>query len=306
MSAVIILILKIIGIVLLLILALIALLGILLLLVPARYRIEGSFSAEKKAFSVRITWLLRAVSFLIYSGESGIEKRITIFGFRLKEKKTDNTNTNKKDKSDRVEENAGHAAIAKKAEKGEEPVGQIEEAYEAPCEDSGGFEAHKEPANRKGLFQKIADKINGIIQKIKDIYNKICEAVKKAKNLDAKVKEFVTDADNKTAFGKIKSEVLYLLKHFRPRKIEGRIMFGTGDPATTGYILGGFYALYQGFPGRIDVTPDFENKIIDGDIMVKGRIRSLHAFWVIIRLFGSKEFRRMLKFRKRFTKKNNI
>jgi len=302
--SIIILILKIIGIVLLILLALIALIGILVLAVPARYRIEGCFSEEKKAFSVRITWLLRAVSFMFYSGESGIEKKITIFGFRLKAKKKDNTNI--KDKSDRVEENAGHAEVAGKSEKGEEAVGQNEEVYEAPHEDSGGFETDKESVNRKGFFQKIADKINGIIQKNKGIYNKILETVKKAQDFSGKVKEFITDAGNKTAFGKIKKEIFYLIKHFKPRKIEGRLLFGTGDPATTGYILSGFYAIYQGLPLRLDVTPDFENKVIDGDIMIKGRIRSVHALLVIIRLFGSKEFRRMLKFRKRFAKKNNI
>ncbi len=301
--SIIILILKIIGMVLISLLAFVIILGILLLLVPARYQVKGSFCSEKKAFSIRITWLLRAVSFLIYSGESGIEKKITIFGFRLKEKKKDKTNSKEDKRGVAIAGAKREIAVTEKSKEGME---QSEVPHKEAQADSRRLSADKKPSDRKGFFQKIADKINGIIQKIKGIYSKICETIKKAQNFSSKIKEFLVDAQNKVVFGKLKNEVLYLLKHFKPRKIEGKLLFGTGDPATTGWVLGGIYALYQGFPGRIDITPDFDEKVIDGEVMIKGRIRSVHAILVVIRLFGNKDFRRMLQFRKNFVKKTNI
>ena len=57
------LILKIIGIVLLVILGLLLAAVLLVLLVPLRYRLEGSWHGEP-AGKVRVTWLLHAVSVL--------------------------------------------------------------------------------------------------------------------------------------------------------------------------------------------------------------------------------------------------
>lgn len=301
--SIIILILKIIGIILLLLLAFIIVIGISVLLVPARYEVKGSFNSENKAFFLRVTWLLRAVSLLIYSGESGIEKKITIFGFRLKEKKKDKTNIKNNDKSDIGGEDAWQAAVAQKRK---EDVGQDKEATKTSHKDNGRLSDDKEASNRRGLFGKLADKIKGIIQKIKDIYNKICDTIKKTRDFTSKVKEFISDATNKVVFGRVKKEAFYLLKHFKPRKIEGKLLFGTGDPATTGWILGGFYALYQGFPGRIDVTCDFNEKVMEGDVTIKGRVRGIHGLLVVIRLFGNRDFRRMLNFRKKFMKQTNI
>lgn len=302
--SIIIFILKIIGIILLSVLVLIIALGLLILLVPARYKIEGSFEPDKKTFSVRITWLFRAVNLLVYNGDAGIIKKITIFGFRLKEKKNDNTNI--KNKSDDVENNEEHIADVRNNENSKEAVEQVKGTREKSAEAFRRFEADKESFDREGFFEKIAGRIEKVVQKIKDIYNKICESVKKTQNFGTQIKDFIKDEGNKAAFGRIKTEVLYLIKHFKPRKIEGKLLFGTGDPATTGYFLGGFYVIYQALPLKLDITPDFENKVIDGRISAKGHIRSVHAVLTAIRLFGSADFRRMLKFRKKFAKKNNI
>ena len=75
------LILKIIGIVLLVILGLLLAAVLLVLLVPLRYRLEGSWHGEP-AGKVRVTWLLHAVSVLA-SYENGLDITAKLFGFTV-------------------------------------------------------------------------------------------------------------------------------------------------------------------------------------------------------------------------------
>ena len=75
------LIVKIIGIVLLAILGILLTAVLLLLLVPFRYRLEGSWHG-KPAGSVRVTWLLHAVSVLV-GYEEGLDITAKLLGFRV-------------------------------------------------------------------------------------------------------------------------------------------------------------------------------------------------------------------------------
>ena len=51
-----------------------------------------------------------------------------------------------------------------------------------------------------------------------------------------------------------------LLKKIKPKKIEGDIVIGTGDPASTGQTIGAVAALYGFIPEKLVITPDFEEK----------------------------------------------
>ena len=74
-------ILKIIGIVLLAALGLLLAALLLVLLVPVRYRLDGSWHGSP-AGKVRVTWLLHAVSVLV-SYENGLEIGAKLLGFSV-------------------------------------------------------------------------------------------------------------------------------------------------------------------------------------------------------------------------------
>ena len=63
-----------------------------------------------------------------------------------------------------------------------------------------------------------------------------------------------------------------LIRHVLPRKIKGSITFGCEDPALTGQILGAVAIAYPLYGKGVAVYPRFEEKILEGQLQMKGRI----------------------------------
>ena len=108
----------------------------------------------------------------------------------------------------------------------------------------------------------------GIIGKIKNIYNKLAAIHKKVEY----VKDMKDDKRVRRGISYAKEKLFLIIKRILPKKLEGRVAFGMDDPATTGYITGGaclFYALWH---DHFSLEPDFENKRLEVDAKLKGRI----------------------------------
>ena len=86
-------------------------------------------------------------------------------------------------------------------------------------------------------------------------------------------KDFLSEKRVKEALSLVWSAAKGLICHILPTKAEGRITFGSEDPAITGSVLA---ILGMSFPlhkNRISVNPVFEDQnILEGKIQVKGRI----------------------------------
>ncbi len=86
-----------------------------------------------------------------------------------------------------------------------------------------------------------------------------------------------------------------MLKSILPRKISGRVNFGTDDPAMTGYILAAVSSFYAMYARSFVVTPDFEGPRIEGHIRGKGRIIIGVIVFYGIRVILDKRVRRLIK-----------
>ena len=104
-------------------------------------------------------------------------------------------------------------------------------------------------------------------------------------------KAFLTDERTHAAFRAALREVLLLLKALLPRKIRGEVHFGTEDPALTGEILGGIGIFYPVFMDNVKVFPDFEAPVLEGELLIKGRIRLVTVLGIAIRLWMDKNVR---------------
>ena len=139
------------------------------------------------------------------------------------------------------------------------------------------------------------EKIKEWIRKVKELFRNILDAIKNIKSEIDFYKNLWEKPQGKKSVEHLWREVCYLLKKAEPTKIEGKILFGTGDPAITGQALGVLGAVYGFLPEGLIITPDFENEVYEGNIDVKGRIRLIHLVIVAVRLLLDRDFRYVVK-----------
>lgn len=300
--AVLLLILKIIGIILLILLGLILLILAVVLFVPVRYQVSGSIG-EKTTVRIAVTWLLHAVSWRAAYEEEGFSSQLRIFGITRKGKKPDDGEPGEDDREDGAEEpeerSAADVPLAD-GEQGEEERFDERQAKEPDPAEHKELEQANPAVRRKrrgGLFRRIWERIRaffaGLVRKLRQLRAGIKEALKKIKD----VRTFLTDERHREVLPLIFTELKYLLTHFKFRRIRTDLTFSMGDPALTGQVLGGLCVLPFLYRYQVQVYPDFEaeNTYVTGTFDIKGRARGLHIAVSAVRLLGKKEFRIWLK-----------
>lgn len=149
-----------------------------------------------------------------------------------------------------------------------------------------------------GFIRKFINRLRNIKSKIKSFFlgikTKIKELLQKLfsiKNKATLILDFISDDSNKRGFRFTYEALKKTLKHILPRKLRSRLIFGTGDPCSTGQALGVFAILYSFYGDKIQVTPDFENKVFKGSHYARGRIRSFTLLIIVIKLLLDKRFK---------------
>jgi len=139
------------------------------------------------------------------------------------------------------------------------------------------------------------EKIKAIIEKVKCTFRNICDTIKNIKSNFDFYKNLWDKPQGKAAVKKTYGQAVYLLKKIKPTKIEGDVVLGTGDPATTGQAIGAIAAVYGFLPEKLKITPDFEEKRYEGNLYVKGRLRLIHVVVAALKLFFDKNVRYVVK-----------
>ena len=132
------------------------------------------------------------------------------------------------------------------------------------------------------IYKNIIDRIKNLIQKFRSIKHKI-----------TLIHDFITDEVNKEGFRFTYDCIKKLLRHIKPTKLKSRLVFGTGDPCSTGQILGFFGILYGFYGNDLNITPDFENKVFEGTHYVRGRIRLGTVAFIVIKFLLDKRFKEL-------------
>lgn len=133
------------------------------------------------------------------------------------------------------------------------------------------------------------------MEKIKELFRTVADAVRNIRTEIDFYKNLWDKPQGKKSVEHLWREICYLLKKGKPTKIQGKLLFGTGDPATTGQALGVLGAVYGFLPEDLFITPDFENEVYEGTIDVKGRLRLIHLLIVAVRLLIDRDFRYVVK-----------
>lgn len=92
-----------------------------------------------------------------------------------------------------------------------------------------------------------------------------------------------------------KDILIRFLKHVLPRKLEGSIAFGLGDPEYTGYITGIAAIFYPKYGEHFSLYPDFERKMFEVKCKGRGRIRPGYMLVLVVSILKEKSIRTMIK-----------
>lgn len=278
-------ILKVVGILLLIVLGILLMAVLAALFCPVTYSAMGSRDAETYEGHVRIGWLFRLISFTFtFGSEREGDFCIRIFGIPLNRKK-------KKASKKSLQ------ASRKEEFKPAEP----EKIVEKKTEQEHGEKTEKE-AERKietdSVLQKLQEflkQIPGIPKKFLDVLKKISLTVHHICDKINQIKEFLESE----RFSRLKAlffqEGKRTICHIRPRKIKGHIKIGTGDPYRTGQLLAVAGIFFPVYGEHITIEPYFEQKILEGNMSVKGRIYGNFFVRLAWRLFRDSDIRFMIK-----------
>ncbi len=118
----------------------------------------------------------------------------------------------------------------------------------------------------------IITRIRNIIENITAKIRQICDKIKNISELAEYYLKLLKEEDTVKLFSRIFTGSGNILKSIRPRKIKGHILLGTGLPDTTGYAMAVYGILSPYLGQNLLLTPDFEEKVLEGRLYIKGRI----------------------------------
>ncbi|MCR4902918.1 MAG: DUF2953 domain-containing protein [Butyrivibrio sp.] len=335
MLAVVLAILKILGLILLCMVGLVIVVLLLVLFVPVRYKLDAffdklDFTKEdidykdiiKAAFS--FSWLLH----LINGGISFPDKmyfylRIAVFQVFPQKESSGKTNLLEKqieeeNKNTDIHSSAGsletqNSQNITESEKTEESEysQNIEADFDESAEDNKNEDAEnsenyrlndnytgEDSDNSEGLWEKLlefVEKIKNKLNNLQNVFDNFKCTISRVYDKIDMVKKTIENDIFQRAFVKVKKHLIIILKVLLPRQIEADLTVGTGDPASTAQIMGGLGVL-RGFGiKKVYITPDFENTIVDGEIHIKGKITLFRIILSLAICYFNKDIRKTIK-----------
>lgn len=298
------LILKIIGIILLGLLGFILIAALLLVFYPVSYKLSASCEEEAADVKLKVHWLFHLISVTL---DYEREKKKCIFrlcGIPLmdflnpkpqKEKKK-----KKKPSKKKKQKSAGTDHMDKTDTTAEAEKLSFESTSSVESKPASGEESitntETEETGKKSRLKAFRDKIAGFLKRIKtvivSILQKIRDIYEKGVNLKEKLNKWIEVLERertRQALDKAKHHIVGLVKHVMPKKWKAFVLLGFEDPALTGKIMG-YYWMFIGLWGeRFICTPDFEHKVLKGNIEAKGHIQVFKFLYAAYKFMFDKD-----------------
>lgn len=293
---------KVIGI----LLAVLVIVALAILFAAVRYCGKISFDDKKAQISIRWLGVVLCVPILIT--EKDLQWKVRVFGVPIlrsdgahKKRRSKKSSAQKaqKRKAEKAAETVQKTQESSKQEKKalsvnleKSPTAPEQEKQIAPKqttdqrEEQSAFrqadEREKKPRGIRQLFLWLQNVIK-IVRKMK----------KKVHSVQDLVDILRSDA-GKAFICIVKENVIHLWKQIHPRRMRGKVIFGTGDPCSTGELLGVLALFYAWYGNGVQIIPDFEQKRIEGNVSFRGRIRMITLICIAWRIIKNKDGRKLL------------
>ena len=288
---------KVIGI----LLAVLVIVALAILFAAVRYC--GKISFDDKIAQISIRWLGVVLRVPILITEKDLQWKVRVFGVPIlrsdgahKKRRSKKSSAPKaqKRKAEKAEEQNVPKKQSDKTEEQNVPKKQSDKTEEQIAskqttdqrEERSAFrqadEREKKPRGIRQLFLWLQNVIK-IVRKIK----------KKVHSVQDLVDILRSDA-GKAFICIVKENVIHLWKQIHPRRMRGKVIFGTGDPCSTGELLGVLALFYAWYGNGVQIIPDFEQKRIEGNVSFRGRIRMITLICIARSIIKNKDGRKLL------------
>lgn len=185
--------------------------------------------------------------------------------------------------------------------KKEEDFKKKKEVYagKAEVEEKSRKEKKKSPIDLvRGIFEKIKNAICGSLEKIKQFFHRVGELRQKLSEILEKLREwiaFLKEEMTKKALLKLIKILKKLVKHILPRKLRADLILGLEDPQMMGRVLAILGMAMPIYKDRLHVKPYFGTNMVQGEGMVKGKIRLGYLLYLAILVLIDKEIKGTIK-----------
>lgn len=327
MVHIILLILKIAGIVLLSLLGILILLVLMVLFVPVRYNISADYHSRLTA-NIKISWLLNVLRLKASYANDLSVKAYAMF-FKIFDNNSDKEKKQKNKEGDKYiddmygadssQETAGQYAAGRQNEtsgagNSQDTAVQVE-ALEADIkqhiesrsnnqhneDDKHNRQSVSQPHKKKDLIGRlkaalnsVKDKLISIKSKFKKLLKAIADKKRSAWQKIDDLKVIINDEENKELVRLIKKELKELIREITPVKYDINVRYGCEEPYMTGRILGVIAVIYGITGVQFNITPEFEQKVLEGDIYMKGRVRIYRLLLIALRVYKNNRFRKLV------------
>ncbi|MGI6071922.1 MAG: hypothetical protein ACOX75_02750 [Lachnospiraceae bacterium] len=246
---------------------------LLIIFLPATYRFTVAGKNEKTAFTARVRILGGFISAIGGLDAGSLEYSIRLIGIRIHKGSF---------KEEEMSDITG-----KKGRNGE-AAGEPGDRQTANGESGKSEKDAAEVSESK--TEKLKGRLQGWLDKAKEQWNTF-------KNI-----KYVLGAPVTTrAWQYLKVQLFRLLEHIKPVQVKGDVEFGTKDPALTAQIYGVSGHLAALIDDKLMIIPDLEasQEYITTNIIIKGRIFLCVVLLFICRVYGNRDIRRVLRYKRR-------
>lgn len=295
------LVLKIAGIILAVLLGIVLAAAAAVLFVPVRYAADAQYdknSEKKPVLHVRVTWLLHLFRFFMEFDED-FKMRAQFFFFSLydSEKTIEpETKEQKGKKSKKKQKTLKRTVFDEQSQKSgvqsqevrkrieQEPLQETESGIEVPQTAEENPRVSRKKLSLAEKFKCFVERIKQVCRQIKAFFIRIAQTIRgifdKSVSLKDAVQEKIThlsemlhDEENRELVHFLWEQLKRLLQKIRPKKYRLRIRYGFEDSETTGWLAVRLAVLYGLLGLDIELIPDFEESVFEGECMIKGKIR---------------------------------
>ena len=297
---------------------------LLLLFCPVRYSAEAlkeTSSFKETEAAVRVSWLFGGISFTFRRIQGKNTQKLCVFGIpvlsllqKRKQKKATAGKVQTAEKSPLSEQPTEKPLPETKISLPETEISLPQE--KKPDIPYGSAEAKQKKDPETGTSdlsesdEKIRtenkNKISALPDKLKEIMDRLAQLPSMLSKIPLTIRRIYDKIDwyrqffeyprTKEAVSLILDRSKKLMHHIFPKKIKGKVTFGSEDPSITGTALAVLGMTMPFHKNRVEIVPVFDNQnILEGNIKIKGRIYGFVPVKMLAELYFNKNIKYIIR-----------